>query len=86
MLDRVVDHVAALAERREVARPVVAGIVVQVRAGEDHTRSPQMGWRVDAGETRLRPRQLVRRRQAAKPPALPVTPGRGVRVPPDAIP
>ncbi len=82
MFGRVVDHVAALAERGEVARPVVAGIVVQMRASEDYARDPKMSGRVDAGEARLSQRKLVRRRQAAKPPALPVAPGRGVLVPP----
>ncbi|WP_156455667.1 hypothetical protein, partial [Sphingomonas sp. CCH18-H6] len=38
MLAGVVAHVASLAERGEVAQPVVAGIVVQVRAGEHDAR------------------------------------------------
>jgi len=35
MLGRVVEHVAALAEGGEVVGGVVAGVVVEVRAGED---------------------------------------------------
>ena len=85
MFGGVMDHMATLAERGEVARPVVAGIMVQVRAGKDHARDAQMGGRVDARESRLRPRQIIRRRQAANPPALPVAPACRVLVPPDAI-
>lgn len=43
MLASVVAHMAPLAERSEVARSVVAGIVVQVRAGEHDARDPQRG-------------------------------------------
>src|SRR5919202_3718192 len=36
----VVEHVAPLAERLQVPRPVVRRIVVQVRRGQHHTRGP----------------------------------------------
>ena len=65
MLPSVVTHVAPLAERGEVARPVVAGIMVQVRAGENDTRDAHRGGRVDASEPRLRARQVRRRGEAA---------------------
>ena len=85
MLASVVAHMAPLAERSEVARSVVAGIVVQVRAGEHDARDPQRGGRVDAGEARLRACQLHRCGQTANPPALPVAPACGVLVPPHPI-
>lgn len=54
MLPRVVAHVTGLAKRREVAQAVVAGIVVEVRVGEDHAGSVErQGWR-DVCQTRLR--------------------------------
>src|ERR1044071_5661232 len=34
----VVDHVAALAERGEIVRDAVGGVVVQVRTGQHHPR------------------------------------------------
>src|SRR3712207_722192 len=37
MLSLVVKHVAALTERLQVPRPVVRGIVVQVRGGQHHS-------------------------------------------------
>lgn len=54
MLAGVVTHVAALAERGEITRPVVARIMVQVRAGEDHARDTKMGGRADADQPGLR--------------------------------
>ncbi len=47
MLDRVVNHVAALAERREIAQAVVGRIVIEMRAGNIHPRDPN-----DRGEVR----------------------------------
>lgn len=44
----IVEHVAPLAERREVAGPVVAWVVVEVRAGQDHARDGQTRSRGDA--------------------------------------
>lgn len=85
MFAGVMAHMAALTERREVAWPVVAGIMVQVRAGEHDARDPHWTWRFDAGESRLRPRHLVRCRQAANSPALPVAPAPCVLVPPVPI-
>ena len=38
VLGPVVKHVAALAERGEVAGPIVRGVVVPVRRGEGHAR------------------------------------------------
>ena len=49
MFGGVMAHMAALTERREVAWPVVAGIMVQVRAGEHDARDPHWSWRFDAG-------------------------------------
>ena len=40
MLGRVVDHVAALAERGEIARRIVGRVVIEVRAGDIHPREP----------------------------------------------
>lgn len=54
MLAGVVTHVATLAERGEIARPVVAWIMVQVCACEDHARDTQMSGRGDANEPGLR--------------------------------
>jgi hypothetical protein len=39
MLGRVVNHVAALAERRQIARTIVGRIVVEVRAGDIDPRN-----------------------------------------------
>ena len=64
MFGRVMDHVAPLTECGEVMRPVVAGIVVQMRAGEDDARRSHLGRWVDAGEPQSRPRQLFRCRQS----------------------
>jgi hypothetical protein len=40
MFGRVVDHVAALAERSEIARPIVGRVVVEVCAGDIDPRQP----------------------------------------------
>jgi hypothetical protein len=47
MLGRVVDHVAALTKRGQVARSVVGRIMVQVRAGDIHPGEPN-----DRGDVR----------------------------------
>lgn len=85
MFARIMAHVAALAECSEVARPVVARIVVQVRAGQHHTRySEGRGW-PDASQPRLHALQRHWRKQAAHPPPLPVAPACRILVPPLAI-
>ena len=50
MLVRVVTHVAGLAERCQIARAVVAGVVIEVRAGQHHARPAERQGRRDAGE------------------------------------
>ncbi len=72
MLGRDVDHVATLTCRGEVTRPVVAGIMVQLRAGEDAARHPH-----NAHELGLYARQIVRRGEARAP-----CPARRARLPP----
>lgn len=85
MLTRVVEHMASLTQCREVARPVVARVMVQMRSGENYPRDPKTGGRADAVKTWLHPREIVRCFQAAKPPTLPVTPTARVLVPPASV-
>ncbi|MBB3941618.1 hypothetical protein GGR39_003299 [Novosphingobium fluoreni] len=81
----VVAHVAALAERGEIARAIVAWVVVQVRGSEHDARHAQgCGW-IDAGKARLHESQLSRGRQAADRPALAVTPAGLLLVPPYTV-
>ena len=53
-LDRLARSVRQLVEtaedlaKREIGLPVVTGIMVQMRAGEDHARDPQLRGRVNA--------------------------------------
>lgn len=48
MFPRVVAHVTGLAQRRQVARAVVARVVVEVRAGQDHAGLAERQGRRDA--------------------------------------
>jgi hypothetical protein len=81
----VMAHMAALTKRREVSWPVIARIMVEVRGGEYDARDPHWSWRLNAGESGLHPCQLLRRRQAANPSALPIAPALCVLVPPSPI-
>ena len=38
----VVDHVAALAQALEIAQPVVAGVMVEMRCRQDHAGLPDL--------------------------------------------
>ena len=42
MLLAIVDEVAPLAERHEIARPVVGGVMIPVSSREHHTGGPYM--------------------------------------------
>jgi hypothetical protein len=73
MLVAVVQHVAALAKRLQIARAIVSGIVVEVGGGQ-----------VDpGGEDALV--VLDRFRQARNGPPAPVAPRAGFLIPPSAI-
>ncbi len=71
MLGRVVDHVAALTKRGEVARSVVGRIVVQVRAGDIHPGEPN-----DRGDVR------TGNPDAASPPVAPLA---AIGIPPSPV-
>ena len=86
MFGSIVPHVAPLAQRREVAGPVVAGIVVQVRGGEHDMRRRQWGRGRDPGQCRLPARHVRWRGEASHPPPAPVAPAGGRLIPPDAVP
>ena len=72
MLRFVVQHVAALAVRAEVRRPIVARVVVKVGSGKDDPRGLHAGI---AGEGR----------EVAQGAALAGTPAAGGVIPPSAI-
>ena len=72
MLWPVVDHVAPLAEGREVGVRVVRGVVIPVGSGQNDPGLP------DAAED-------VGLCRNPDPPAPPVAPSAGIRVPPAAI-
>jgi len=82
---RVVEHVAALAECREVAGPVVAWVVVQMRAGQDHARDRKTWGRGDAGEVGLDFLESLRWRQLADPSALAIAPSAPLCIPPGTV-
>ncbi len=48
MFARVMAHMTSLAECRQVARPVVAGVVIEVRTGQDHAGPAERQRRRDA--------------------------------------
>lgn len=86
MLGRVVDHVATLAERGGIPGAVIAGIIVQVCAGEEDAGDAEQGRRIHLGKGELVARELVRVRDRANPPTPAVTPDGDVLVPPSSLP
>lgn len=71
MFGRVVDHVAALAERSEIARPIVGRVVVEVRAGDIDPRQPNRfgdicAWHADATSSPIAPLPAI----GIPPPAI----------------
>jgi hypothetical protein len=81
----VVEHVTPLAECGEVAGAVVAWIVVEMRAGQDHACDQKTRGRGDAGEIGLSPLEGLRWRQLAHPVAIAITPGASLCVPLRAV-
>src|SRR4051812_43118837 len=73
MLRSVVQHVAPLAERLQVSRPVLGRVVVEVSAGQDHPRG--LEWLA----------QPIWGRETPKGAALPVSPHASFVIPPAAI-
>ncbi len=73
MLRPVVDHVAALAEGREIGVGVVRGVVITVGCRQHHPRPAQ-------------PSKDVGLYRDPDPAATTITPPAGVRVPPAAVP
>ncbi len=71
MLGAVVDHVTALAERGELVERAVAGIVVEMCAGQHHRRPGAVSQDV-AG-------------RPSHPPALAITPAQPFLIPPAAV-
>ena len=71
MLGRVVDHVASLAERSQVARRIVSRIMVQVRARDIDPRHADDGGHCGNG--------------CAHPPTAAVTPMPAIGIPPSAV-
>ena len=71
MLVAVVDHMAPLAERREISRVIVGGIMIEMGAGQHHTCAAQpivqklRRWQLSSG----RPHRLRQVLQSAIPPA-----------------
>lgn len=64
MLRRVVDHVAALAERRELPEVAIGGIVVEVRAGQHHGCPPAvqedvLAWTLYPAPAAIAPMQTI---------------------------
>lgn len=81
----IVEHVAPLAECREVAGAVVARVMVQMRAGQDHARDRKTCGRGDACEAGLSLLKGVGWRQLAHSPAMAVAPGASLCIPPGAV-
>lgn len=73
MFRPIVEHVAALAPRREVGRRVVGCVVVSVRGGQHDTGSPDSRKHVVGADGKT------------DDPAGTITPGLGLVVPPSAI-
>lgn len=71
MLPRVVDHVATLAERGEVAQPIVGRVMIEVR-----TRN------VDPGDAHGHCDVRAGQPDAAPPPVAPMP---AIRIPPAAV-
>ena len=73
VLVAVMDHMTSLAERREIARMIVGGVVVEMGAGQHHAGAEQP----------VVP--TLRRWQLSEQSALAVAPSADRRVPPSAI-
>ena len=74
MFARVVAHVAALAQGGEIARAVVAGIVVQMRACQHHAGDAQRGRRANPREPRRTAGKFGRCSEPAHCATAPVAP------------
>ena len=85
MFTRVMAHMASLAERSEVARPVVAGVMVQVGACQNDTSGADHRGSTDAGEPGLYALQYDGCRQVTDPPPLPIPPTSRILIPPAPI-
>lgn len=85
MLPCVVAHVASLAERGQVTRAVVAGVVVEMRTGQDHAGAAERQGRRDACQAGLCADHGRGARQRPYPPAPAITPAGAGVVPPGAI-
>ena len=81
MFGRVVDHVTPLAQCGEIAWPVVARIMVQMRGGK-HDAGHARARRVHAGEDELSVQEIGRRRKGRNPPAPSIAPDCAIVVPP----
>lgn len=79
------DHVATLAERGEVARPVVARIVVEMRAGEHDARDEQPRRRLEPGEHELFALDRVGMPERADTPPPAIAPDAAIVIPPPAV-
>ena len=85
VLGRVVQHVAALAERGEVARPIATRIVAEMAACQDHPGNRQAGNGTEAVQAWLPCLERIGRGQAAHSPAAPVAPTTALGVPPPPV-
>lgn len=85
MLGRMVEHVAALAKRGQVAGPVVRRVVVEMSARQDHPRHRQLRPRSQASQPGLAGFEQDGWRQPSHPPTLAAAPGFALLVPPRAI-
>ena len=81
----IVEHVTPLAERGEVAGPVVAWVVVQMRAGQDHAGDGETRGRAMPVRVGLSCLKHLRWWQPAHPPAAAITPGAALGIPPGAV-
>ncbi len=73
MLLAIVLEMAPLAERHEVARPVVGGVMVPVSSREHHTGGPHLHW------------EVLDLQRTPDLPTCPVAPCRALRIPPASI-
>jgi hypothetical protein len=81
----VVEHVTPLTERREVTGPVVAGVVIQMRAGQNHAGDRQTWGRGDASEIALSGLEHLGRGKLSHSPAAAIAPGATLSVPTGTI-
>ena len=84
MRNAVVGKVAALAERGQIARTVVAGILVEVRCRQ-HDVGPRQRPKLEAGENSLLAYKPGRGGHAWRPTPAAIAPGPLPVVPPQAI-